>query len=297
LTRSRLLLVVAAAVLAVGAIVLTAGGRVPWPASEGCDIPETVTGKTPPSSAEVAPGGGGVHVLDQGFTQSEVDGSVSLGAVVENTSSSVAYRTRVIFELFDDGHHPLPESSPSQSRLTVEIPTILPGQRIGIGNSARPAGDARVAAITAQPDTTIWLAREAIGKDFASVTAVYLRTERPNPTAAHNVDVHYQETSTNCRSLTSREAAVVFHDSGGRIVGGALADPGGLVVFRDDHGAVVGGERHLPSSPPCASGARELWVVPLTQAPATAVDSRTEIYPYCDLAPSPDSGKPGQHAN
>jgi hypothetical protein len=285
-------------VVVLGAVtVVLAGGRLPWSdySPSQCDIPESITGvDASPSTA--APGGGGVRVVDQGFTQAE-EGSVSLGAVMENASSSVAYRTRITFRLFDATHTPMSEAGTVPSRLVVEIPVILPGQRIGAGNGARPGRSQKVASFEVELGTTTWLPREALGKDFSPVIAAYLRTDRPDPRFPTSVDMHYKETSTNCRSLVDRQAAAVFRDAQGKIVGGTLDSPGGLIIFRDDNGKDLGGEQKPPSSPSCTQGERETWIVPLILAPTAAADSHTEIYPYCDLSSSPYSDKPNEPRN
>jgi hypothetical protein len=275
MSRAQLLVLIAVVVLLGGAAVYAVGGRLPWIASSSaCDIPESVTGEQAPAA--------GIRVVEQGFSQSAVDGSVSLGALLENTATSVAYRTRVTFRLFDATHQSLPEAAPSPAGLTAEIPIMLPGQRIGVADDTHPAGNAKVASFAVEPGTTTWISRETLGR-FAPVTATYLRTGRPNPNSNQSIAVYYRESSTNCRSLNNKNAAALFRDAGGAIVGGALVSPGGLFVFRDDRGQAVGGEQTLPSSPSCEQGERETWLVPLVPAPATAADARTEIYPYCDL--------------
>lgn len=276
MSRTRLLVLIAVVVLLGGAAIYAAGGRLPWIASSSaCDIPESVTGHQAPAD--------GIRVVEQGFSQSAVDGSVGLGALLENTGTSVAYRTRITFRLFDAAHQLLPEAAPSPAGLTAEIPIMLPGQRIGVADDTHPAGNAKVASFEVEPGATTWISRDALGKDFSPVNATYLRTGRPNPDSNQTIAVYYRETSTNCRSLSNKGATALFRDARGAIVGGALASPGGLFVFRDARGQTVGGEQKLPTSPSCEQGERETWLVPLVPAPTAAADALTVIYPYCDL--------------
>jgi hypothetical protein len=270
-------LVMVAVVVVLGAVVvIVAGGRFPWSghSADECDIPASVTGGTAGSSAS-APDGGGVRVVEKGFNQGE-RGSVSLGAMLENTSRVAAYRTRVTFQLFDGARARLPETS----LLAVEIPVILPGQRVGAGAGITQAN---VVSFEVDTGTTTWVPREALG-DFAPVTATYLQTIRFNPKTPLNIDIRYRETSQNCRSLRDQQTATIFRDANGAIVGGSHDHPGSLYMFRDENGRDLGGEWQLPESSSCSTGARDIWVIPLTPTPSTAADSRTEIYPYCDLS-------------
>ena len=275
MTKTKGAVLVAVVALVVAAIVGLAGGKLPWsggPAPSACDIPAEVSG------AQVTDPGGALRVVEQGFTQ-DANSAVSIGAVVENTSDKVAYRTKVVFRLFDEAHAELADSGAAP--LTVEIPVILPGQRIGTGQGTyrKP----KVSTTEIEVQATTWVAHDALGS-FSPVTAVYLRTARFNPRIPTSVDVHYDETSTNCRALTSRTTAVVFRDAMGKIVGGSVAAPDLPIVFRDEQGHDLGGEKQRPPSPSCAPGRRETWMVPPTGGPATADDARTGIYPYCDLA-------------
>jgi hypothetical protein len=281
MTKVRPLVLIAVVVLVAAVTVVLAGGRLPWSddsSSGGCDIPDRVSGVS--ASAVSAPGGGGVRVVEQGFTQ-DPNSAVSLGAVLENTGSSIAYRTQVAFRLFDASHSELPEAGPT--KLTVEIPVILPGQRIGTGSGTYSA-NVQVASIEVGFGVTTWVPRDAVGHSFSPVTATYLRTARFNPRIPTSVDVHYQETSANCRSLDNRTTAVVFRDATGKVVGGDVTSPDTPIIFRDEQGNDLGGEKKRPPSPSCSQGERETWIVPPRGEPVTADDARTTIYPYCDLS-------------
>jgi len=161
----------------------------------GCLIPSHVTAVS--SAPDAAPGGGGIRVAE----------ASPFGAVLENTSTQVAYRIPV---------------------GPVVVPLLTPGARIGVATTG-----------TVGPVT--WLSSESLG-GFTPVTATAV---------AGGVRYH----SSNCRALTSRGAAVLHRDAGGRIVGA----------------------EQLPAvSVSCAAGDREL--------PAR-VSPGAEVHPYCDLAP------------
>ena len=154
-------------VLAAGVVVL-AGGRLPWTSdSPGntCDIPDRVSGQ--PGSAASAPGGGGIRVVEQGFSH-DPSSAVSLGAMLENTSGTVAYRTALTFRLFDAADAELPETG--SAALTVEVPVILPGQRVGAGTGTY-RGSATVASVEVDLGSTTWAPREALGSTFSPVAA------------------------------------------------------------------------------------------------------------------------------
>ena len=82
-----------------------------------------------PAPAKTAPGGGGVEVEDKGVSSS---GLASMGAVLRNTSDRIAYRTKVSLDVIVsvDGLPPGPVQGPL---MTMEIPVMMPGQRMGVG--------------------------------------------------------------------------------------------------------------------------------------------------------------------
>lgn len=279
MTRARSwVLGVVVVALGVGVVVLVNGGRLRWHERSPCDLPASVaTG--PASDAS------DVRVVEQGFTRS-VDDRLSVGAVVEYTGTGVAYRTRVSFQAFDSARRPF--GGPAE----VEVPVLLPGQRVGIGRDIQLAVGTRITSVRVRPDTTHRLPAGALGT-YRPVTATRPRTSHPDPLVAGHVDIHYTDSSTNCAPLLDGEAAVVYRDAHGRIVGGTLDTPGSLIVYRDAHGVTVGGEFRPPASGPCAPGTRDMWITPTGEQPANADPARTLIYPYCGL-PSivPAAGSP-----
>jgi hypothetical protein len=253
-------------VVVVVVAVLVNGGRLPWNDPGPCDLPASVaTG--PMSDAS------DIRVVEQGFTQSASD-RLSVGAVLKYTGKGVAFRTRVAVQAFDSARRPLGVPT------VVEVPVLLPGQRVGIGRDTQMTVGARIASVRVLPETTHLLPAGALG-DYRPVTAARPRTRHPDPLVAGHVDIHYTDTSTNCAPLADGEAAVVYRDAHGRIVGGALDTPGSLIVYRDEHGVAVAGEFHPPASRPCEPGTRDMWITPSSVQPANADSARTAIYPYC----------------
>jgi hypothetical protein len=238
-------------------------------ASKPCGIPDSL--QEQPASAKTAPGGGGVEVEEVGVSSS---GLASLGAVLRNTGGDVAYRTRVALKVSVsmNGQTPGPLEG---SSLTMEIPVILPGQRVGLGKPlVHVGGTTKVTSANVDLQTTTWLPVDALG-GFTAVSDTYESTGRVNLSPPADA-VRYTESSANCRALSSRRTAVVFRDTNGKIVGGDL-------VPADGKGNPVGSPQERPASPSCSSGSRSTWIVPLQHIPRDADDRRTELYSYCDL--------------
>nr|MDT0657601.1 hypothetical protein [Micromonospora sp. DSM 115978] len=223
--------------------------------------------------ASDAPGGGGLSVTEKGFTQVGPDGqTVSLGALLENTSARIAYRTRISFRVIDAGGASAVPAN-SGTFLVQEIPVILPGERVGAGSwtyvrddpSGRPV---TVSAFEVDIGATTWLPSEENPDSFAPVGAQHRRTERSS-VEPQTGTVEYQVASPYCQALTSRGVAVVFRDAGGSMIGGSfeLDNP----RLRCQPGA----------STESAGVARSL--------PPNADHGQTAIYPYCDPAPANSS--------
>lgn len=260
--------VVVVVVLVGGIIVLINGRWLPWNDAAPCDLPSSV-------STGPAANASDIRVAEQGFTQS-ADGRVSSGAILWNTGKDIAYRTRVSFQPFDSSQQPL--GAPT----VVEVPVLLPGERIGVGQDTLLTAGTHAASVRVVPNTMYRLPAGALGS-YRPVTATELRTSHPDPQFAGYVDIHYTDTSTNCGPLADDEAAVVYRDANGKIVGGAVDVPGSLIVYRDQRGVTLGGETHLPLSEPCQPGTRDMWITPDGDQPVNADQGRTVIYPYCGV--------------
>lgn len=272
MTRVRpwmlLVAVVVVVVLAGGIVTLVNGRWLPWNDAASCDLPSSVT--TGPTSDASA-----IRIAEQGFTQTP-DYRVSIGAILWNTGKDIAYRTQVSLQPFGADQQPLAVPT------VVEVPVLLPGARVGIGQDLQLTLGTHATSVRVVPNTTYRLPAGALGS-YQPVTATGIRTSHPDPQFPSYVDIHYTDTSTNCGPLADGQAAVVYRDVNGRVVGGAMDNPGSLIVYRDQHGVTVGGETRLPVSQPCQPGTRDMWITPDGDQPADADPSRTAIYPYCGV--------------
>jgi hypothetical protein len=271
--RKLLLMVIVAVVTTVGVMVIVLSASNNEPASKPCDIPHSV--QEQPASAKTAPSGGGIEVAEKGVSSS---GLASIGAVLRNSSDHIAYRTRVTLNVVVsvDGLPPGPIQGPS---MTVEIPVMLPGQRVGVGRPLiRVSATNKVVSADVDLQTTTWLPNGALG-GFTPTTDTYESTSRVSSSLPADA-VRYTERSTNCRPLSSRRTAVVFRDANGKIVGGDLVPP-------DGKGNPAGSPQQPPSSPSCSVGERSTWIVPLQNIPLGTDDRGTELYAYCDLNAPP----------
>lgn len=232
----------------VGAVAWRLNYRYAHPAP-GCEVPDAAPFKQP-GTAAAAPGGGGLRLVEQGF--SNVYGQVTYGAIVENTSASAAYRTRVTYGFSTNGK-PIDQGS----QRPQEIPIVLPGQRIGVAvNTSLPVtGTVTVAAL--HLGETTWLTRDEAGRDLKPVTTTVVLTEHPEQAYPGYLKVNFISSAT-CRTLVRRGAAAVVRDHSGSIVGGWLDTADG-----------------------CGVGAHVTGMLPLL--PATVDDARTQVFPYCDL--------------
>jgi hypothetical protein len=236
--------------------------------ASACAVPTAAPSATV-GPADRAPGGGGLQVVDHGYTEvGPTSASVSLGALVRNTSSQIAYRTRVTLRVTDAQGRPAihPWSS---AQLILAIPVIMPGQEVPVASSGGlrtdldPFGGAdKVASFEVVLGPTQWLPADH-ATWFPTFTTTYRRVERDkdDPESGR---VWYSVTSTSCRPLVSRGAAAVFFNPAGAVVGGAF-DP-------DNPSPYCGGDPYDGSllTPP--------------SIPTGIDEAKTRVAAYCDLA-------------
>jgi hypothetical protein len=219
-----------------------------------------------------------LKIVEQGFTQvGPAPAKVSMGAVVENNGTRVAYRTRVVFQARDSRGGDVVDQFARQ-RLVQEVPIIRPGERVAVGiavalrATGRPGGSpARATRISVAAETTQRL--EATG--FAPLTAE-LVTGRSGRAEDGSTSVDFMVTSGWCGDLASR---------------------GTSLIFRDRHGTLIGGDLvNLSTGDGCNRGSTGQQVVTEEKSvPPQADLDRTGITQYCDLtkptvpAPGPRS--------
>jgi hypothetical protein len=265
--------VVTVAVLAsVAGVVLTRMMRPSTPA-ESCLRPSAPSTANPAPAVQ-APGGGGVEVVEQGFTQMvsplpALSGEwVGIGAVLANTSDHVAYRTRLVLRVLDErGNSVLPE--PYSPFANVEIPLIMPGQHIDVGSRLPVGEDAagrsvRVARIEVNLGDTHWLPG-AGNQGLAQVVTHHQHTER-SPRSPTNSSTYYSVESPYCGKLFPRGLSIVFRDATGKVVGGDFDGTGGVLLR-------------------CDPGADESQTSTLDVLPPNFDGPKTTVSMYCDLQP------------
>ncbi|GHJ47899.1 hypothetical protein Cs7R123_52410 [Catellatospora sp. TT07R-123] len=244
------------------------------PAASSSPCPERTPAPRP--QAPTAPDGGRVTVLESGFAT--VGGNrVSIGAVLDNSSAQVAYRTRVTIRALDarggSAVHPR-----SGELLVQEIPIILPGQRIGVGAWAYLGDGPRFTKLTPvsvriELGPSQWWPVADSPQGLPVVSAAF-RGIRHYGGSPHDGVAQYTATVDYCRPLAPRLVAALYRDRDGRLAGGSLNAAGAL-----GHTA-------------CEPGAGGETLSLYDSMPAGTDEARTEIYPYCDFAPRDPAGLP-----
>jgi hypothetical protein len=241
----------------------------PTPAPSCANPAPELAGEVGPATN--APGGGGLRIVDKGFTQIRASSvTVSLGAVLENTSGRVAYRTRIAFRVFDQKKRPVTASNGSRFSR-IEIPVIFPSQRIVAANRAYVNEDVSglpltVAGFEIDLGSTRWLPTEAVTRSIARVSVEGQRTERSNAVSTGG-GVTYTIRSGYCYAVPLRGVAMVFRNSAGTILGGDF-----------DHNTMDA--QCQPGISRGSAGADQ-------SMPETIDLSKTEVSPYCDISRPP----------
>ena len=238
------------------------------PSAKACTVP-TVAPAGIQGPATAAPGGGGLEVVDHGFTQvGRHNNWVSVGALIRNTSSQIAYQTKVTLRVTDaQGNTAIDPLNAAQ--FILAIPVIRPGEDVPIGMSGGVLWDTNVSI---DPDTvtafdvalgpTQWLpARDAAS--FPTFTTTYQRIERDTEDPEAGA-VWFAVASSACRPLVSRGVVAVFFNRAGTMVGG---------TFDSDN-----------TSPYCASTHYTGWLATLPAIPQNIDEAKTQVASYCDLA-------------
>ena len=230
------------------------------PMAAGCAAePPRVAPCVPPSldlRGSVGAANGGVRVEEEGFTalpdaRQPDHLFVSFGAILVNLGDQVAHRTQVRLRLRDD--HGRESAGPDR---WLQIPLILPGQRVPFGDWHRLPGPVRLASVTIELGSTTWLSPDR--ERFKPMDAVVTATD-PGTLTGTGTTLHYDAASPYCWNLVEHGMAAVFRGASGQIVGG------GLIAIGE-----------CRSGPRSGSGA-------VVAVPPGAAAERTQVYPYCDL--------------
>jgi hypothetical protein len=258
---SRPLALLTTATLGIAAGVVLASCT-PSSESRPCTIPSALP--SPNVSGVNGPDGNGLRVLEHGFTQ-PVNGGVSMGAVLQNTSSSAAYRARIRCRALDAQGRPDPAVA-EPAMTSQELPLVMPGQRIGAGAFELIGAAMQVASFEIVVTAAQWVPADTL-PGYRPVTGTYRSAEHPDAKHPEYVTLTYEQRSGNCRDLTDRGVAAVFRNSAGTIVGG-------LIGQTLKNGA-------------CGRGTTQQTLEPVVVAPLTIDAARTTLFPYCDLAQPP----------
>jgi hypothetical protein len=232
-------------------------------------------GASKPSGAELttipSPSGGAVTVTEFGFSPTPNKKQISMGAVLTNSSTQVAYRTRIFFRAFTrKGANAISDGSHYFGH--IEIPIIRPGDRVPVGDTLfvnpeqfnKTGVPLAVASARLDLVSTQWAPATATAT-FPAVTAKLISANPPSIIVGA-VTVPFTATSDACRNLGGRGDTAVLRDQQGAIVGG---------VF--DSSEQTGG---------CAAGEFGGSVATVDPKPSTADLARTEVSVFCDVAPS-----------
>ncbi|WP_432832562.1 hypothetical protein [Dactylosporangium sp. CA-092794] len=249
----RMVAVVAAAVLILGAAWIEWGRARDRP---GGPSPGCRAARAPAATSA----GSGLVVAERGFSRLD-EHTFSLGALVENGSGKVAYRTAVTFELLDraGGDRIWAQRQP------VEIPVVGPGRRVAVGVGATvPTVDAaEVGRVELRLGETHWAAPDESNLLFqAHDTRPGLASAEPG--SSPWVEFWAARPPARCEGLVERGAALLFRDANGTVVGGDTVE-----VSR---GFCSGGD--FPDT------------FAAQFVPQRAALDRTELSVYCDIDPS-----------
>jgi hypothetical protein len=238
--------------------------------SATCPAPTGPTG--PAGSAAQAPDGGAVRVTESGFTQ--VDGvTVSIGAILRNTSAATAYRTRVSITIFDDRQQPVGDPQRKKD-LQLEVPVLPPGQQVGVGavglvTEREDLSPTVVTRVAVELTAAQWWPPDTSALSTTS-TAHLLRVEWNGPDRS-DANVIYRANWPACHDAHPRGTVVVFRDATGTIVGGVI--DGAQKMAYADPGA-------------CRPGSGEQYLYTRSARPAGTDDAKSQVFVYCDPAPA-----------
>lgn len=251
----------AGAVVATAAALLVAGCD---PAGGGQAAATCALATPPPASGSVD--SAGIRVTEQGFSATDDEFPlVTIGAIVENTTAQVAYRTRLVFDAFDSAGTVV--EGPQVNYKVIEVPIIQPGAKVAVGDIFFAKSRADVTRVTITPAVTAWMPPGNRDNGLAPITSTVVAGSGKR---ADDGSGQFMMTTKgdNCAALVTRGASMVWRDSAGAIVGGSIDSQTKLYA--------------------CEPGDEtpEVSITPKGVIPATADLDRTQVTPLCDLQPS-----------
>jgi hypothetical protein len=247
-----------------------AAAACPWPVVPSAEALSVPTDDTRRSIS--APAGGNVSVTETGFTQTDKGQQVSIGAIVRNTSTRVAYHTRVLFHAYTkSGASAI--AAADRYRYLMEIPILRPGQQAAIGDqlglNPALANDflefPAVTTVVVEVLQTLWIPA-ADTASFPRITAGLDPAHVPVD-GGGVITVTALTTSDACRDLGGRGVGAVFRNSAGAIIGGTLD------ISRQEQIGI------------CATGDNTASAGAYN-SPAKVDLSRTEVSVLCDVTAS-----------
>ncbi len=267
--------VVVIVVVVIGAVFLLRGHN-DKPSAHGCRF------VTPPSGAPIADTAG-VKVVEQGYTRIPSSATtVSMGAILQNTTDKVAYRTRVKFDV-RNGTDTSVVWENQRSFMVQEVPIILPGAKVAVGDALALTESARsdagaVARVSITTAVSRWL-EAGDGSDGLGAVTTKVVPGKGQRDAEGSGSVVFTADSANCAEMASRGTSMIFRDAPGEIVGGSLSTNPASGACKPG----VSGEDSASST--------------LRSIPESADLDKTEITAYCDFTRPPRSTELGAPIN
>ncbi len=184
----------------------------------GCSGGDTPKGPDPTPSSEspsATPDDDAIKVRDSGV--SEVQGeSISYGALLENTSDTVAFMSVASVSVLDDEGAVI-ESGEENELYQQGVTAIFPGQTVGFGATVPSEQSKEADSITVEVDVDEWWALDDAQDEFPQVSTSHVSVAQEDDEAVVSYAVSVTE------DLPVSYAAAVFRDAEGAIVGGAAA--------------------------------------------------------------------------
>lgn len=260
-------------------IVAVAVGVVLYMRDDSNDVAQGCKLVSPPAGAPVNDATG-VRLAEQGYTRvgSLATSNVTIGAVLENPSDKVAYRTRVSFDVLGpEGQSVVADVS--RRYQILEVPIILPGAKIPVGTALSPNRLAEVSSVTIKPVVNQWLAAGGPDDGLAPIAVTPL-TDKITSDDQGFGHLAYRTTSANCTNLYSRGSSFVLRDTSGKIVGGGFSEQ------PQASGCDIDDDRFDNAFTTAQRG-----------VPQTADLPKTEIASLCDVSPRPEPAGPSAPIN